>query len=180
MKIRNMQYLLPPKTRIIRLMTNTPVQFCQGVSSFSLGPYCKPEDRELISNLMTSVGYCTEVKEDILNTVTGFAGGGPAYAYCFIEAVADAAVLGGMNRNEALKMAAKSLLGAARMVEETGEHPGKLKDDVCSAGGSTIFGIHALEKGKMRATVIDAVRAATDRSSDLGRILDEAGMTPKL
>ena len=114
------------------------------------------------------------MKEDLLNIVTGFAGGGPAYAYVFIEAIADAAVLGGMNRPEAIKMAAKSILGAARMVEETGEHPGKLKDDVCSAGGSTIYGIHALEKGAMRSSVIDAVKAASERSSELGRLLNES------
>lgn len=160
-------------------MTNTPVQYRQGVTSFALGPHCKEEDRSLVNNLMSAVGYCTEVKEELLNSVTGFAGGGPAYAYCFIEAIADAAVMGGMNREEAMKMAAKVMLGAARMVEETGEHPGNLKYDVCSAGGSTIYGIHALEQGSFRATVIDAVRAATERSSELGKILDETGIAKK-
>ncbi|XP_066918389.1 pyrroline-5-carboxylate reductase 3-like [Clytia hemisphaerica] len=180
MKIRNMQYLLPPKTRIARLMTNTPTQFREGVSSFALGPHCREADRKLIQDLMSTVGYCTEVKENLLDVVTGFAGGGPAYAYCFIEAIADAAVLGGMTREEAMKMAAKSVLGAARMVEETGDHPGKLKDDVCSAGGSTIRGIHALEKGRMRSAVIDAVNAATERSSELGKILNEQGSSNKI
>lgn len=178
MKIRSMQYLLPPKTRIARLMTNTPSQFMQGVSSFALGPHCKEEDKELVQNLMSTVGYCTEVKEDLLDCVTGFAGGGPAYVYCFIEAMADAAVMGGMSRETAIKMAARSVLGAARMVEETNEHPGKLKDDVCSAGGSTIFGIHALEKGKMRSSVIDAIKAATKRSNELGKLLNGQGMGP--
>lgn len=180
MKLRNMQYLLPPKTRIARLMTNTPSQFREGVSSFALGPHCKEDDRKMIQKLMTTVGYCTELNENLLDCVTGFAGGGPAYAYCFIEAIADAAVQGGVPREQALKMAAKSILGAARMVEETGEHPGKLKDDVCSAGGSTINGIHALEKGRMRASVIDAVKAATERSSELGRILNEQGTSNKI
>lgn len=175
-----MQYLLPPKTRIARLMTNTPSQFREGVSSFALGPHCKEDDRKLIQKLMTTVGYCTEVNENLLDCVTGFAGGGPAYAYCFIEAIADAAVLGGVPREQAIKMAAKSILGAARMVEETGDHPGKLKDDVCSAGGSTISGIHALEKGRMRAAVIDAVKAATGRSTELGKILNEQGPSNKI
>jgi len=180
MKIRNMQYLLPPKTRIARLMTNTPTQFMEGVSSFALGPHCREEDHRLIQDLMSTVGYCTEVKEHLLDVVTGFAGGGPAYAYCFIEAIADAAVLGGMSREQAIKMAAKTILGAAKMVEETGDHPGKLKDDVCSAGGSTIYGIHSLEKGRMRASVIDAVNAATDRSTELGKLLNEQGTPSKL
>jgi len=175
-----MQYLLPPKTRIARLMTNTPTQFRQGVSSFAMGTHCKEDDRKLIQNLMSTVGYCTEVKENLLDVVTGFAGGGPAYAYCFIEAIADAAVLGGMPRDQALKMAAKSILGAARMIEETGDHPGKLKDDVCSSGGSTIHGIHALEKGKMRSAIIDAVTAASNRSTELGKILNDQGSSNKI
>lgn len=178
MKIRSMQYLLPPRTRIARLMTNTPTQFMQGVSSFALGPHCKEEDKELVQSLMSTVGYCTEVREDLLDCVTGFAGGGPAYVYYFIDAMADAAVMGGMSRETAIKMAARSVLGAARMVEETNEHPGKLKDDVCSAGGSTIYGIHALEKGKMRSSVIDAIKAATKRSNELGKLLNEQGMGP--
>jgi len=173
MKIKTMQYLLPPKTRIARLMTNTPVQFRDGVSSFSLGPYCKEEDRKMIQNLMGAVGYCEEVKEELLDTVTGFAGGGPAYTYCFIEAIADGAVLGGMNRKEALRMAAKSVLGAARMIEETNRHPGELKDAVCSAGGSTIYGIRELERNGMRGAVINAVKAATERSKELGKTLNE-------
>ncbi|XP_057313002.1 pyrroline-5-carboxylate reductase 3-like [Hydractinia symbiolongicarpus] len=174
MKLRTMQYLLPPKTKLARLMTNTPVQYREGVSSFALGQHCKPEDRKMIQQLMTSVGFCREVKEDLLDTVTGFAGGGPAYAYCFIEAIADGAVLGGMNRDEALRMAAKTVLGAARMVEETQKHPGELKDAVCSGGGSTIHGIHAMEKAGMRAAVIDAVKAASDRSKELGKLLNES------
>lgn len=175
MKISNMQRLLPPNTRIARFMTNTPVQFREGVSSFALGKHCKEEDRATITGLLKSVGFCNEVKEELLDTVTGFAGGGPAYTYSFIEAIADGAVLGGMNRAEAIKMAAKTVLGAARMVEETQKHPGELKDQVCSGGGSTIHGIHAMERSGLRGSVIDAVTAASNRSRELGKIINENG-----
>lgn len=171
MNITSMQKLLPPETRIARLMTNTPVQYCEGVSTYTMGPHCRPDDRETIHNLLSAIGYCTEVKEELVDTVTGFAGGGPAYVYCFIEAMADGAVLGGMNRKEALQMAARTCIGAAKMVEETRKHPGQLKDDVCSGGGSTINGIRILEQNGMRGTVIEAVKAASGRSKELGKLL---------
>lgn len=172
LKIDSMQTFLPPDTRLVRLMTNTPVQFRQGVSSFTLGPYCKPGDEETVSKLLGAIGYCTEVREELLDTVTGFAGGGPAYVYCIIDAIADGAVLGGMTRREALQMAAKTVIGAATMVEETKKHPGQLKDEVCSAGGSTINGIRVLEQEGLRGTIIEAVRSATARSRELGVLLN--------
>ena len=172
MKLQTMESVLPPQTRVVRLMTNTPVQYREGVSAFTLGSNCLPEDRTLVNQLMTSVGYCAELKEDLLDTVTGAAGGGPAYAFTFIDAMADGAVHGGMARAEALMMAAKTVLGAAKMVLETEKHPGELKDAVCSGGGSTIHGIYSLESGGMRAAVIDAVKSATDRSRKLGESLN--------
>ncbi|XP_065668920.1 pyrroline-5-carboxylate reductase 1, mitochondrial [Hydra vulgaris] len=171
-KIQTMEMLLPPRTRIVRLMTNTPVQYREGVSAFTLGTNCLPEDRKFVNQLMNSVGYCTELEESLLDTVTGAAGGGPAYAYTFIDAIADGAVHGGMNRAEALIMAAKTVLGAAKMILETEKHPGELKDAVCSGGGSTIHGIYSLESGGMRGAVIDAVKAATERSRKLGESLN--------
>jgi len=170
--IEAIESFLPPGSRVARLMTNTPVQFREGVSSFTLGTHCIAEDKDTISQLMKAVGYCTEVKEELLDTVTGFAGGGPAYAYCFIEAIADGAVLGGMNRREALEMATKTMIGAARMIEETRKHPGQLKDEVCSAGGSTIHGIRVLEQAGMRGTIIETVQAASARSKALGVLLN--------
>lgn len=174
LNINAMQQLLPPGTRLARLMTNTPVQFRQGVSSFSLGPNCTAADRNTISNLLEAIGYCTEVKEELVDTVTGFAGGGPAYVYCVIEAIADGAVLGGINRQEAMQMAARTVIGAATMIQETKKHPGQLKDEVCSAGGSTINGVRVLEQGKMRGTMIEAVRASAERSKELGKLLKES------
>ena len=177
MKLRTMQFLLPPKTRIARLMTNTPVQFREGVSSYTPGAYCTDEDVELISKLMSSVGYCVQVKEELVDLITGFAGGGPAYLYTIIEAMANGAVQGGMNRDEALQIAAKTVVGAARMVQETKQHPGELRDAVCSGGGSTIFGIHALEKAGVRTAIMDAIMAATRRSKDLGDSINESSLT---
>jgi len=177
MKLRTMQFLLPPKTRIARLMTNTPVQFREGVSSYTPGAYCTDEDIELISKLMSSVGYCVQVKEELVDLITGFAGGGPAYLYTIIEAMANGAVQGGMNRDEALQIAAKTVVGAARMVQETKQHPGELRDAVCSGGGSTIFGIHALEKAGVRTAIMDAIMAATKRSKDLGDSINESSLT---
>ena len=167
-----MQKRLPPYTRLGRVMTNTAVQFREGASSFTLGPHCTEEDRETVTGLMQSVGYCNEVKENQLDIVTGFAGGGPAYTFCFIEAIADGAVLGGMKRDEALQMATKTVLGAAKTLEQTGLHPGELKDSVCSAGGTTIYGVRALEKAGMRSAVIEAVKAASERSKELGLVLN--------
>ena len=111
------------------------------------------------------------MKEGIVDTVIDFAGGVGLHRYCFNEVLADGAVLGGMNRKEALQMAARTCIGAAKMVEETRKHPGQLKDDVCSGGGSTINGIRILEKNGMRGTVIEAVKAASERSKELGKIL---------
>ena len=177
MKLRTMQYLLPPKTRIARLMTNTPVQFREAVSSYSPGAYCTDEDVEMISKLMSSVGYCVQVKEELVDLITGFAGGGPAYIYTVIEAMANGAVQGGMNRDDALQMAAKTVVGAARMVQETKQHPGELRDAVCSGGGSTIFGIHALEKAGLRTAIMDAIMAATKRSRDLGESINDSSLS---
>ncbi|XP_065058591.1 pyrroline-5-carboxylate reductase 3-like [Rhopilema esculentum] len=177
MKLRTIQYLLPPKTRVARLMTNTPVQFREGVSSYTPGSYCTQQDVDLINKLLNSVGYCVKVKEDLVDLITGFAGGGPAYIYTVIDALANGAVQGGMNRDEALQMAAKVVLGAARMVQETKQHPGELRDAVCSGGGSTIFGIHALEKGGLRPAIIDAIMSATERSKDLGDAINETSLS---
>ena len=179
MRLRTIQYLLPPKTRVARMMTNTPVQFREGVTSFTPGTHCTKKDHETIQKLMSSVGYCVEVKEEMVDLITGFAGGGPAYLYTVIEAMADGAVRGGMNRDEALKMAARTVQGAARMIRETKQHPGELRDAVCSGGGSTIAGVHALEEAGMRAAIMNAVLAATDRSRELGEVINENSLNAK-
>ena len=112
--------------------------------------------------------HLAQVDEKLLDAVTGLSGSGPAYAYQIIEALSDGAVCVGLPRDIATKLAAQTLLGAAKMVLETGQHPGTLKDAVTSPGGTTIAGVHALEAGGLRGTIMNAVQAATDRSKELG------------
>jgi pyrroline-5-carboxylate reductase len=159
---------LPPGARVIRVMPNTPALVGAGASAFALGKSATAADGELAKGLLSAVGIAFQVKESLLDAVTGLSGSGPAYVYQFIEALSDGGVAAGLPRDLATQLAAQTCLGAAKMVLETGQHPGALKDQVTSPGGTTIEGLHALEKGKLRATVISAVRAATEKSKKLG------------
>lgn len=163
-----MQRSLPGRSRAVRLMLNTPVQFREGVTAVTFGKFATDEDYALMHQLMSSVGYCFDVDEELMDVMTALTGGGPAYVYLAIEALADGAVRVGLNRQEAMKLAAKTAAGAARMVLESGQHPGELKDAVCSAGGSTIAGIQALEESGFRGSLIKAVYEATKRAKELG------------
>lgn len=163
-----MQKSLPGRSRTVRMMLNTPVQFREGVTAVTFGKFASEEDYSLIHLLMSSVGYCFDVEEELMDVMTALTGGGPAYVYLAIEALADGAVRVGLNRQEAMKLAAKTAAGAAKMVLESGQHPGELKDAVCSAGGSTIAGIQALEESAFRGSLIKAVWAATERAKALG------------
>jgi pyrroline-5-carboxylate reductase len=116
------------------------------------------------------VGIAFQLKEALLDAVTGLSGSGPAYVYLFIEGLSDGGVAAGLPRDVATRLAAQTVLGSAKMVLETGVHPGALKDMVTSPGGTTIEGLHELEKGKLRGTVISAVRAATEKSKKLGQL----------
>ena len=160
---------LPAGARVIRVMPNTPALVGAGASAFALGKNATAADGELAKKLLSAVGVAFQVKESLLDAVTGLSGSGPAYVYQFIEALSDGGVAAGLPRDIATKLAAQTVLGGAKMVLETGQHPGALKDQVTSPGGTTIEGLHALEKGKMRATVMSAVRAATEKSKNLGQ-----------
>ena len=160
---------LPPGARVIRVMPNTPALVGAGASGFALGKNATAADGELAKKLLSAVGLALQVKESLLDAVTGLSGSGPAYVYQFIEALSDGGVASGLPRDIATKLAAQTVLGGAKMVLETGLHPGALKDQVASPGGTTIEGIHELEKGKLRATVMSAVRAATEKSKKLGQ-----------
>lgn len=160
---------LPPGTRLIRVMPNTPCLVGEGASAFSSGPHCQPGDAELVQRLLSTTGFAAEVPEKLLDAVTGLSGSGPAYAYQIIEALSDGGVRMGLPRDVATRLAAQTLLGAARMVLVTGQHPGALKDAVTSPGGTTIAGLHELERGCLRGTLMNAVEAATLRSQELGR-----------
>src|ERR1017187_1927498 len=167
--IAKLENVLPADARVIRVMPNTPALVGAGASSFAPGKNASVADAELAKKLLSAVGVALQVKESLLDAVTGLSGSGPAYVYQFIEALSDGGVAAGLPRDIATQLAAQTVLGGAKMVLETGQHPGALKDQVTSPGGTTIEGLHELEKGKLRATVISAVRAATEKSKKLGQ-----------
>lgn len=155
--------------RVVRVMPNTPALLGASASAFAVGKFARAEDGALAQKLLESVGLAFQLKETLLDAVTGLSGSGPAYVYLIIEALSDGGVAAGLPRDVATKLAAQTVLGSARMVLETGLHPGALKDMVTSPGGTTIEGLHELEKGKLRGTLISAVRAASEKSRKLGQ-----------
>jgi len=167
--IAKLESFLPPGSKVIRVMPNTPALVGASASGFSLGTNAGAAEAALAMTLLGTVGLAVQVKEPLLDAVTGLSGSGPAYAYMIIEALSDGGVAAGLPRNVAIKLAAQTLLGSAKMVLETGLHPGALKDMVTSPGGTTIEALHELEKGGLRAALISAVRAAADKSRRLGQ-----------
>jgi pyrroline-5-carboxylate reductase len=161
---------LGTKIRVVRVMPNTPALVGKGASAFALGPGCRAEDEALVRSFLGSVGNAVCVTESLLDAVTGLSGSGPAFVYLMIEALSDGGVRVGLPRDVATLLAAQTLLGAATMVLETGLHPGLLKDQVASPGGTTIAGLHALERAGVRGALIDAVEAATKRSAELSAL----------
>lgn len=154
--------------RIVRVMPNTPCLVGACAAGFSTGGAATDEDAAIVKTMLATVGLAVQVEEKHLDAVTGLSGSGPAYAYQIIEALSDGAVRVGLPRDVATRLAAQTLLGAAKMVLETGQHPGQLKDAVTSPGGTTIAGLHALESGGLRGTLMNAVQAAAERSRELG------------
>ena len=155
-------------SRIIRVMPNAPCLVGASAAAFSVGGAATAEDAALVERMLSLVGIAVPVAESLLDAVTGLSGSGPAFVYQIIEALSDGGVRVGLPRDIALKLAAQTVLGAAKMVLETGEHPAALKDAVASPGGTTIAGLHALEQGGLRGCLINAVEAATIRSRELG------------
>ncbi len=160
---------LGPETRLVRVMPNTPCLLGESASGYAVGSSATAADAELVGKLLGAVGKAFAVSERLLDAVTGLSGSGPAFVYVMIEALADGGVRVGLPRDVALTLAAQTVLGSAKMVLETGQHPGQLKDAVASPGGTTIAGLHALERGGVRAALMDAVEAATRRAEELGK-----------
>lgn len=156
-------------TRIIRVMPNTPALVGCGAAAFAAGENASAEDIALVEKIFSSVGIACKLKESDLDAVTALSGSGPAYAFEFIQSLADGGVAEGLPRDTALRLAAQTLLGAAQMVLQTGEHPALLKDKVTSPAGTTIRGLEALEERGFSGSVIQAVRAAAARSRELGK-----------
>jgi len=160
---------LGSERRLIRVMPNTPCLVGASASGYSPGGTATAEDVAIVDRLFKAVGLAFRLPESLLDAVTGLSGSGPAFIYVVIEALSDGGVRMGLPREVATALAAQTVLGAAKMVLETGSHPGVLKDMVASPGGTTIAGLHALERAALRGALMDAVEAATRRSIELGK-----------
>jgi pyrroline-5-carboxylate reductase len=156
------------KKRIVRTMPNTPSWIREGVTALSFHTGISVEDAALVRSLFESIGKVVVVEERLMDAATALSGSGPAYVYVMIEALADGGVKMGLPRHTAQLLATQTVAGAAQLVLASGEHPGLLKDRVTSPGGTTIAGLYALEQGRLRATLVSAVEAATRRSAELG------------
>jgi pyrroline-5-carboxylate reductase len=150
-------------------MTNTPALVRAAASAISSNKLIKQEELEYVKNLFKTLGLVVELEEKHLDAVTGLSGSGPAYLFIIIESLADGGVKMGLPRNTAVKLAAQTVLGAAKLVLETSKHPGELKDMVATPGGTTITAIHEIESAKLRATLIRAVEAATLKSKSMNK-----------
>jgi pyrroline-5-carboxylate reductase len=158
--------------RLIRVMPNIAAFVKESASVLAAGQNATKDDVDLAMAIFNSMGKSIFIKENILmDAITGLSGSGPAYIFLIVDALADAGVKVGLSREDALFLSAQTVLGAAKLLIETKEHPGKLKDMVTSPGGTAIAGIHTLEMGGLRTTLINAVEAATNRSKELGEIM---------
>lgn len=159
-----------PQARVIRTMPNTPALVGAGATAVAAGGHATDEDLKAAKRIFDSVGSTVILEEAQMDAVTGLSGSGPAYIFLIIEALSDAGVKVGLSRYNAQALAAQTVLGSAKLLIETNEHPGRLKDMVTSPGGTAIAGLHTLEAGGLRTTLMDAVEAATRRSRELGEM----------
>ncbi|MBQ2609881.1 MAG: pyrroline-5-carboxylate reductase [Butyrivibrio sp.] len=155
------------QVKIVRVMPNTPALVLEGCSAVCRNDLVDDDNYKFVKELLGSFGKAYTVPESLMDVVVGVSGSSPAYVFMFIEAMADAAVEGGMPRKQAYEFAAQSVLGSAKMVLETGKHPGELKDMVCSPAGTTIDAVHVLEENGFRGTVMNAVTACIEKSRSL-------------
>jgi pyrroline-5-carboxylate reductase len=158
--------LKPP--RVVRAMPNTPATVGAGATGIALSEHATDEDLATAKMVFDSVGLTVVLEESQLDAVTGLSGSGPAYLFLIIEALADAGVKVGLSRRASMQLAAQTVLGSAKLLIESGQHPGMLKDGVTSPGGTAIAGLHTLEAGGLRNVLMNAVEAATRRSRELG------------
>ncbi|MGM0499037.1 MAG: pyrroline-5-carboxylate reductase [Bacillota bacterium] len=166
---RSISQYFTTNAKIIRVMPNTPALVAEGMSVLYYSNLVEADEKAFVEKIFNSFGETAEVKESDMDAVTGLSGSGPAFVYIFIEALADAGVLKGLDRNTALKLAAQTVKGGAEMVLSSGTHPAALKDRVCSPAGTTIAGVAELEKNTFRSAVIKAVQKSAERSEELGK-----------
>lgn len=162
--LKNLEEAFGKEIKIVRTMPNTPAMVCEGMTAVCANKKVTKEELEYICTLLNSIGKAEVIAEYMMDAVVGVSGSSPAYVYMFIEALADGAVMEGMPREMAYKFAAQAVLGSAKMVLETGMHPGALKDMVCSPGGTTIEAVSILEKRGMRSSVIEAIRGCVAKA----------------
>lgn len=155
------------EVKIIRTMPNTPALVGEGMAGLCRSKNIKDDEMNLVVDIFRAFGEAEIVEERLMDVVTSVSGSSPALVYMFIEALADGGVLEGLPREKAYKMAAQAVLGSAKMVLETGKHPGQLKDEVCSPGGTTIEAVYSLEKNKFRGAVIEAVKVCTEKAKSM-------------
>ena len=165
--ISNIEHFFGKTIRLVRTMPNTPALVLEGATGMCFHETVTEEDRKTAIELFESFGVVAVVEEKMINTVIGVSGSSPAYVFMFIEAMADAAVADGMPRAQAYELAAQSVMGSAKMVLETGQHPGELKDMVCSPGGTTIEAVRVLEEKGFRSAVIEGQRACVKKAKEL-------------
>jgi len=161
--LESMNNALGDAAKVIRTMPNTPALVGQGMSAICANKNITKEELKDVVKIFESFGKVEILEENLIDIVPAVSGSSPAYVYMFIEALGDGAVLQGMPREMAYRMAAQAVLGAAKMVLDTGEHPGKLKDNVCSPGGTTIKAVYTLEKNNFRAAVISAMESCSGK-----------------
>ena len=166
--IAAMEARLPEGAKVVRAMPNTPATALAGATAIAAGTHATESDLAVARALFEAVGRVVTLDEVLLDAVTGLSGSGPAYVMLIIEALADGGVKVGLHRDTALLLAAQTVYGSAKLLLDTGEHPGRLKDMVTSPGGTAIAGLHTLESGGLRKTLMDAVECATKRSMELG------------
>ena len=167
--LQTLQRALGDSRRVVRVMPNTPALVLAGAAGISPGKAATAQDIALVEQIFNAVGRAMVVSDEMMDVVTGLSGSGPAFIFALIEGLSDGGVLMGLARQTATLLAAQTVLGAAKMVLETGKHPGELKDMVTSPAGTTIAGMQALESGGLRGMMMEAVRRATERSEALGR-----------
>ncbi len=161
--------LCAPEMKIIHMMPNTPCAIGAGVNAYACRKNVRPEDEKLFVSLVSPTGITVRVEEKQMNAVVGVSGSSPAYFYMMLDAVAKAGVRAGLKRDDALRMAAQTMMGSAKMVLETGSHPSKLRDDVCSPGGTTIEAVCALDRAGFEGIVAEAANVCITRSEEMMR-----------
>lgn len=159
---------IPEKIGVVRAMPNTPCLIRKGVTALAFSDYVNNEQKEIALNIMKLVGNVHVLPERLMNAVTGLSGSGPAYIFLVIEALCDAGVRAGLPRDISLDLSVQTVIGAATMVDSTKTHPTILKDKVITPGGTTIAGLHVLERSGVRVAFMDAIIAAAERSEELG------------